>query len=124
MHRSQTTGKDDAASRTSWTGYLPAKYKVVRRIGRRLAAVVGARRRDIELQVARYRGGEQHKWHYDALGEEPARVKTVLTYLSDGNGLLREGFCGGSTAFRAADGSVLHVFPEKGTGLMWDNLTA
>ena len=76
-----------------------------------------------ELQVVRYRMGEQYKPHLDVGGEMPKRKKTIFAYLEDLK--LRTGKCGGGTKFPKIrhNGQSLTVYPERGTAVMWDNLS-
>ena len=56
------------AWRTSSTAYLPMKDPFVKCIGKRLATLAGAPHDTLEdLQVTRYRPGEQYTPHYDFL---------------------------------------------------------
>lgn len=110
--------------RTSYTAYLDtADHRVLRRVARRLASLVGAPLDSVEqINVVRYRYGEGYMFHHDFLNPETdrtflknggQRVLTFFLYLND----VDEG-SGGETYFPAID---LRVQPECGTAVFWPN---
>lgn len=68
-----------------------------------------------DLQIVRYRRGQEYQAHYDVTEGEPdkdLRQKTVLIYLNDD-------FEGGETSFEKAG---VTVAPKKGMAVLWDNI--
>ena len=106
--------------RTSETASL-LDDPVVKCIRRRLANVAGMPSDKIEVQVTRYRQGQQYKPHHDDLDLGPKRLKTLFAYLDEKG--LATGKCGGATCFPKlrAKGRPLRVFPKRGSALMWTN---
>ena len=116
---SQTTGAN-RGSRKSETAVL-RDGPVVECIRRRLANLAGMPSDNMELQLTRYRHGQQYKAHHDDPGVGPKRLKTLFAYLDERG--LASGKCGGATCFPKlrSKGRPLRVFPKKGDALMWTN---
>ena len=116
---SQTTGAN-RGQRRSETAVL-RDGPVVECIRRRLAKLAGMPSDKMELQLTRYRHGQQYKAHHDDPGVGPKRLKTLFAYLDERS--LASGKCGGATWFPKlrSKGRPLRVFPKKGDALMWTN---
>lgn len=110
-----------AGRRTSTTWYARfAEPEVAPLLGRAARLLGVDLNRFEEIQIARYRAGEQFKWHGDAVppsmlqdGDGGQRLATLLVYLSGDGRDAR----GGATCFR--DCGPLKVNPVKGDALLF-----
>ena len=115
-------GVPTSLGRTSRTAYLPMEDAVVKCLSQRFATVAAMPPSHMEdLQIVRYRLGEEYKPHLD---EEPKRQRTIFAYLKDLK--LQTGKCGGGTEFPKIrqNRQLLTVYPKRGSAVMWDNFMA
>jgi prolyl 4-hydroxylase len=116
-------------SKTTWLCYQ--SDPILKKIAERAAKILGTTWKHFEqLQIVKYEKGQEYRWHYDAYLTENCdrgkrctqargnRLTTVLFYLTDVEG-------GGETGFRDiknAEGEMLKVVPQKGKGLIFENV--
>tara|TARA_B110000046_G_scaffold183968_1_gene221290 strand:- start:985 stop:1629 length:645 start_codon:yes stop_codon:yes gene_type:complete len=121
------TGSGVHDSRTSSTAFLKkGSDPVTKCIENRIATLAGMPRAHMEpMQITDYTHKQQYKAHHDYLRQGNAeRTTTVFAYLADSG--LRDGTCGGATAFFKLNGNgedALRVYPKAGDAVMWSNRT-
>ncbi|HEX7709817.1 MAG TPA: 2OG-Fe(II) oxygenase [Sphingomonadaceae bacterium] len=117
------SGEADAGLRTSWSGVLDPHDSLVRKLQRRMDALLGFERSHGEmLQGQRYTAGQEFRAHTDWFPQASPgwaierdnggqRAFTAMVYLNDVSD-------GGETDFPRLD---LAVAPRQGVMLVWNN---